>query len=98
MGKYRSSATRRQKPADQGPHVIWRGLGCLMIVIIPVISFAFAYELVNYGLDPSMEHSISIAGHSATSLNSFVNQMPFGRYLDALPSSKISMRTPHSAF
>ena len=51
MGKYRSSATRRQKPADQGPHVIWRGLGCLMIVIIPVISFAIAYELVTYGLD-----------------------------------------------
>ena len=51
MGKYRSSATRRQKPVDSGPHFIWRGLGCLMMIIIPAISFASAYELVNYGLD-----------------------------------------------
>ncbi len=51
MGKYKSSATRRQKPVDSGPHVIWRGLGCIMMIIIPVISFALAYELVNYGLN-----------------------------------------------
>ncbi|MBE0670620.1 MAG: hypothetical protein IH588_08540 [Anaerolineales bacterium] len=50
MGKYRSSAVRREKPKDQGPHVIWRGLGCLMMIIIPLISFASSYELVNYGL------------------------------------------------
>ena len=50
MGKYRSSSRQRQKPIDSGPHVIWRGLGCLMMVIIPVISYAAAYEIVNYGL------------------------------------------------
>ena len=50
MGKYRSSAKPIQKPLDTGPHVIWRGLGCLMMVIIPVISYAAAYEIVNYGL------------------------------------------------
>lgn len=50
MGKYRSSAVRREKPVQQGPHFVWRGLGCLMMVIIPIISFAAAYELVNYGL------------------------------------------------
>lgn len=50
MGKYRSSARPIQKPLDTGPHVIWRGLGCLMMIIIPVISYAAAYEIVNYGL------------------------------------------------
>ena len=50
MGKYRSSATRRQKPVDTGPHVIWRGLGCLMMIIIPVISYAAATLTVDYGL------------------------------------------------
>ncbi len=50
MGKYKSSATRREKPVSQGPHFIWRGLGCLMMIIIPVISFASAFELVKYGL------------------------------------------------
>ncbi len=51
MGKYRSSARHKEKPVNQGPHYIWTGLGCLMMVIIPVISFAAAYELINYGLD-----------------------------------------------
>lgn len=51
MGKYKSSATRREKPKPKGPHFIWTGLGCLMMIIIPVISFAAAYETVNYGLD-----------------------------------------------
>ena len=50
MSKYRSSATRRQKPRDTGPHFVWRGLGCLMMIIIPIISFASAYEIVKYGL------------------------------------------------
>ena len=50
MGKYRSTAKPKQKPLDTGQHVIWRGLGCLMMVIIPVISYAAAYEIVNYGL------------------------------------------------
>ncbi len=50
MGKYKSSATRREKPVSQGTHFIWRGLGCLMMIIIPVISFASAFELVKYGL------------------------------------------------
>ncbi|MBK8784008.1 MAG: hypothetical protein IPO22_19960 [Anaerolineales bacterium] len=50
MGKYRSSATRREKPVKQGPHFVWRGLGCLMMIIIPVISFASAFELVKFGL------------------------------------------------
>jgi hypothetical protein len=50
MGKYRSSAVRRQKPLQQGPHFVWRGLGCLMMIIIPIVSFASAIEIVNYGL------------------------------------------------
>jgi hypothetical protein len=50
MGKYRSSATRRQKPKDQGPHFVWRGLGCVMMIIIPVISYAAATLTIDYGL------------------------------------------------
>lgn len=42
MGKYNSFSRKRvPKPAD-GPHPIWRGIGCLMIVIVPVISFGLA--------------------------------------------------------
>ena len=51
MGKY-STSTRtppRQKP--QGPHEIWRGIGCLMILIIPVISMAAGVATINYAIE-----------------------------------------------
>jgi len=32
-------------------HYIWRGIGCLMIIILPVMSIASANETVNYGID-----------------------------------------------
>ncbi|MBI3150539.1 MAG: hypothetical protein HYZ21_00250 [Chloroflexi bacterium] len=50
MGKYKSSAVFREKPKQQGPHFIWRGLGCLMMIIIPAISFSAAILTVDYGL------------------------------------------------
>ena len=31
-------------------HPIWRGIGCLLIVIVPLLSLAGAALLVNYGL------------------------------------------------
>lgn len=41
MGRYRTSS--RTEPAeDRQPRPIWRGIGCLLIIIIPVISFAAA--------------------------------------------------------
>jgi hypothetical protein len=43
MGKYDSLNRRRKTaPVSEGPHPIWRGIGCLMLVIVPVISFGFA--------------------------------------------------------
>jgi len=50
MGKYKTNSTKREKPKSEGPHVIWRGIGCLMMLIIPAISIAAAYETINYGL------------------------------------------------
>ena len=31
-------------------HPIWRGIGCLLIIIIPIVSFAFSVLLVQDGL------------------------------------------------
>jgi hypothetical protein len=42
MGKYSASDRRRAIKAPDGPHPIWRGIGCLMMVIVPVISFGLA--------------------------------------------------------
>ncbi len=55
MGRYRE--TVRQGPTRAaGPPPIWRGIGCLMIVLIPVVSYAAAEVtmpfFLNRGLVP----------------------------------------------
>jgi hypothetical protein len=51
MGKYRTSSRIVQKPKPESPHVIWRGIGCLLMLIIPAVSIAAAVETINYGLE-----------------------------------------------
>jgi hypothetical protein len=51
MGKYSTSSRKKVPPKPENPHFIWRGIGCLMMIIIPVISFAAGYETINYGLE-----------------------------------------------
>lgn len=46
MGKYQKSVRVKEKKQQQ--HPIWRGIGCLMIVIVPVMSYAIG--LVTYPL------------------------------------------------
>lgn len=36
------------KERSKQPHHLWRGLGCLIMLIIPVISVAAGYETVQY--------------------------------------------------
>ncbi len=51
MGKYRSSSRIRTAPKNEGPHAIWRGIGCFMMLIIPAISIAAGIETINYGIE-----------------------------------------------
>ncbi|MDP2777457.1 MAG: hypothetical protein Q8O48_07425 [Anaerolineales bacterium] len=51
MSKYASSVVKRSKPKYDGPHVIWRGIGCLMMLLIPAISIAAGIETIKYGFD-----------------------------------------------
>lgn len=47
MGKfdrYESVNVKKEKPWKI--HPIWRGIGCLMLIIIPVIAWAGAYEFM----------------------------------------------------
>lgn len=50
MGKYRSSARVKAAPKSDGPHAIWRGIGCVMMIIIPAISIATGMMAVTYGI------------------------------------------------
>jgi peptidoglycan/LPS O-acetylase OafA/YrhL len=49
MGKY-ARYTRPKPERSRAIHPIWRGIGCLLIVIVPLLSFAGAVALVDYGL------------------------------------------------
>lgn len=51
MGKYRTNSRKVEKPLSEGPHVIWRGIGCVMMILIPAISISAGYQTVNYGLE-----------------------------------------------
>lgn len=45
MGRYDSYQVR-EKEEQVGPHPMWRGIGCILLVLIVVMSFAGAVELV----------------------------------------------------
>ena len=51
MSKYRSNSVKVVKERSGQPHFLWRGIGCVMMLVIPVMSAAIAYELINYGLN-----------------------------------------------
>jgi hypothetical protein len=40
MGRYKETLTKTE--AATGPPPIWRGIGCLLIILVPVMSFAAA--------------------------------------------------------
>jgi hypothetical protein len=42
MGKYSAINFKRPKPRAERPHPIWRGIGCVLMVIVPIISFGLA--------------------------------------------------------
>lgn len=50
MGKYRSSVVKRTRTTMERPHAIWRGIGCLMMIIVPIISAAAGYETIQLGI------------------------------------------------
>lgn len=50
MSKYRSSSVKKVRERTRQPHFLWRGIGCLMLLIVPVISVAAGYETINFAL------------------------------------------------
>jgi hypothetical protein len=47
-GKYTSyTSTREVKSRPWKVHPIWRGIGCLMLILMPIVAFLAAYLLVD---------------------------------------------------
>jgi len=51
MSKHRSNSIKVVKERSGQPHFLWRGIGCVMMLVIPVMSATIAYEVINYGLN-----------------------------------------------
>ena len=47
MGRYRSYTRQEVKQRPWEVHPIWRGLGCILIIIIPIMSYAAAVVIVS---------------------------------------------------
>jgi hypothetical protein len=41
MGRYRDTIKAAEQKRE-GPHPIWRGIGCMMMIIVPILSYALA--------------------------------------------------------
>ena len=49
MGKYTTHSRKPSKPRTVGVHPVMRGIGCIMMVVIPILAYGAAVLLVNYG-------------------------------------------------
>ena len=50
MGKYSTHARQAPKRERGVVHPVMRGIGCIMIVIVPILAYGIAVLLVNYGV------------------------------------------------
>ena len=64
MGKY-SSVKKKEVIRDRSPHAIWRGIGCIMFILIPVLSIAIGVEVTNYGLENKWRLPYQLLGYPA---------------------------------
>lgn len=52
MGKYDSYNPQSYKAASrEGVHPVWRGIGCVLMILIPIMAFAGAVLLVQANLE-----------------------------------------------
>lgn len=50
MGKYTTHSRQAPKPRNVGVHPVMRGIGCIMIVIVPILAYGVALLLIDYGI------------------------------------------------
>ena len=50
MGRYEKYENRKRVVKKTGPHPVWQGIGCLIIIILPIISYALADATIQAGI------------------------------------------------
>ena len=52
MGRYSGTSSQRDssRNKDQENSGVWRGIGCILIIVVPIISLFVGTQLVNYAM------------------------------------------------
>jgi hypothetical protein len=50
MGKYTTYKRTPPKPRNLGVHPVMRGIGCIMMIVVPILAYGTALLLVDYGI------------------------------------------------
>jgi hypothetical protein len=50
MGKYTTRSVQKPKPRIEGVHPVMRGIGCIMMVVVPILAYGTALLLIDYGI------------------------------------------------
>src|SRR5512138_4027667 len=49
MGKYSTLSKPQPKPRNKDVHPIMRGIGCILMIVVPVLAYGVSILLVSYG-------------------------------------------------
>ena len=49
MTKYTVASQRRVRREEKQISPVWRGIGCIMMIVVPILSYGISMFLVNYG-------------------------------------------------
>jgi hypothetical protein len=64
MTKYSTAQQRRRVTDTEKPlHPVWRGIGCLLILIIPTLSYILATALVQLAVDQNWPMPYQLMGY-----------------------------------
>src|SRR5512138_3567115 len=64
MTKYTVASSRRGPgPAEQQVAPIWRGVGCVMMIIVPIFSYLIASVVVNFAADQGYAMPYQLMGY-----------------------------------
>ena len=50
MGKYTTHTRKPPKPRNVGVHPVMRGIGCIMMIVVPILAYGLSLFLIDYGI------------------------------------------------
>jgi hypothetical protein len=63
MTKYTNVSQRRSSKPRQEVHAVWRGIGCLLILIVPTLSFLLAAATIQLAVDQNWPMPYQLMGY-----------------------------------